>query len=233
MSFLRRAPPGSTRPRNSVIMSSVSPQATHSTHVLMPPPPTPLSHVPEPDAEIDFPSGVITDHNLDPDTYRVTFNWKRIGVREKQVIHEVHAQLIDQEKVLEYWHQAYLVTRLLREQTLRCDFYHVFEILDHRRKASRCYLLVQWVGYSDAAEDTTWEPLSKIDNIAPLDVKDYLVKKRLWKNLRPWPTWKRKAQEYEDALQAQMAAPSLLDEVNQRLRSESTARSSADLGAER
>lgn len=92
---------------------------------------------------------------------------------------------------------------------------------------------MQWVGYSDDPEEATWEPITKIDRVAPLDVRDYLTKKRLWKNLRPWPAWRRKIQDHEDARQRLIAAPSLLDEANQRLRSESTTRLSADLGLDR
>ncbi|KAJ0338232.1 hypothetical protein COL154_012509 [Colletotrichum chrysophilum] len=218
-------------------MSSVSPEATRTPRAQETMPPPPLSvRVPEADAETDFPDAVILDHYLNPETYRVTFDWKRVGVREQLVIPEVHAQLIDQNKVLDYWHQVYLTTRQVREQALRCEFYHVFQILDHRRlgRGTRSgFLLVQWVGYSDDPEEATWEPITKIDRVAPLDVRDYLTKKRLWKNLRPWPAWRRKTQDHEDARQRLIAAPSLLDEANQRLRSESTTRLSADLGLDR
>ncbi|KAF9878102.1 hypothetical protein CkaCkLH20_04678 [Colletotrichum karsti] len=168
---------------------------------------------------------------MDPRTYRVMFKWKRVGVREEHIIHEVFAQLINQNKVLEYWHQAFLNSRLTREQTLQCEFYHVFDILSHRRIQNRCYVLVQWVGYSDSSEDTTWEPLRKIAEVAPLDLNDYLTKKRLWRSLRSWPAWKKRRQDLEDKRNALVGVPSLQDEFNQRLRSESTARSSSvDLG---
>ncbi|KAJ0296731.1 hypothetical protein Brms1b_013686 [Colletotrichum noveboracense] len=223
-----------SRDSSAVALSSASPEPTYPprSRGLMPPPPL-VTSVAEADPDADFSDAAILDHNLDSETNRVTFDWKRAGVREQLVIAEVHAQLINQRKILDYWRQVHLMTGQVREEALRCELYHVFKILDHRRRRRRrSFLLVQWVGYSDDPGDTTWEPLGKIEKVAPVDVQEYLIKKRLWKNLRPWPAWKKNIQNDEDARLLRMTAPSFLEEANQRLRSRSTTRLSADLGFE-
>ncbi|KAE9568056.1 hypothetical protein CGMCC3_g15865 [Colletotrichum fructicola] len=217
-----------SRDSSAVALSSASPEPNYPPQ----PPPPLVTSVAEADPDADFSDAAILDHNLDSETNRVTFDWKRAGVRERLVIAEVHAQLISQSKILDYWRKVHRMTGQVREEALRCELYHVFKILDHRRRRERSFLLVQWVGYSDDPGDTTWEPLGKIEEVAPVDVQEYLIKKRLWKNLRPWPAWKKKIQNDEDARLMLMTAPSFLEEANQRLRSESTTRLSADLGFE-
>lgn len=77
----------------------------------------------------------------------------------------------DEASVLSYWakHNGRFAATGLEE-------YHVLRILAHHppsSKPSTGQYKVQWVGYSSAAEETTWEVKSKVRKISPAAVEAY------------------------------------------------------------
>ncbi|KAK1973405.1 hypothetical protein LZ30DRAFT_775880 [Colletotrichum cereale] len=62
-----------------------------------------------------------------------------------------------------------------REKVIQTDQYHVFDIIDKHPSHG---LKVQWVGYSPSDSDTTWEPASKIREIAPESFNSYIIRKQ-------------------------------------------------------
>ncbi|KAK1973309.1 hypothetical protein LZ30DRAFT_790491 [Colletotrichum cereale] len=62
-----------------------------------------------------------------------------------------------------------------REKIIQTDQYHVFDIIDENPSRG---LKVQWVGYSPSDSDTTWEPVSKIRDIAPKSINNYVIRKQ-------------------------------------------------------
>lgn len=88
----------------------------------------------------------------------------------RRVVSEADIQRATPSKLYAYW-EAFGKPR---EQTIGVDHFNAFAIVGHDARGKR--LRVQWVGYSDSSDDTSWEPVSKMRRIHAGLLDDYLFK---------------------------------------------------------
>ncbi|KAF6816121.1 hypothetical protein CSOJ01_03184 [Colletotrichum sojae] len=88
----------------------------------------------------------------------------------RRVVSEADIQRATPSKLYAYW-EAFGKPR---EQTIGVDHFNAFAIVGHDVRGKR--LRVQWVGYSDSSDDTSWEPVSKMRRIHAGLLDDYLYK---------------------------------------------------------
>ncbi|KAF6789708.1 chromo domain-containing protein [Colletotrichum sojae] len=134
----------------------------------------PRGRPPKKASEQDFPYGSIkkiVNHSLDPQSRLVTLTVSLTASKEHQ-ISEWDAQEFRPELLQSYWDSFAGKTR---QDVLGIgELYHPFRILRHRRVRGQWQVLVQWLGYSAAGEDVSWEPASKLRHDAPDVVVDYI-----------------------------------------------------------
>ncbi|KAK2036806.1 hypothetical protein LZ31DRAFT_547286 [Colletotrichum somersetense] len=98
--------------------------------------------------------------SVDLITYRASDGSKRL-------VPEPVLQQKAPQKVYAYW-QSFDQPR---EATIGSHYFHIFNILD--QKGSK--LKVQWVGYTDSADDTTWDTAAKVRKMNPALLADYMA----------------------------------------------------------
>ena len=119
-----------------------------------------------PELEIDS----LTSHRVDKDAATVDFLVTWDG-GEASWESEFDLQIQAPNAVFEYWDQLDS-----REDATGLDIYHVFKILKRMNpsKGKEPKYLIQWVGYR--RKESTWEPESKVKEIAPEELKAYEAK---------------------------------------------------------
>ncbi|KAK1579371.1 uncharacterized protein LY79DRAFT_344517 [Colletotrichum navitas] len=100
--------------------------------------------------------------SVDLITYRASDDSKRLV--PESVVQQKVAQ-----KVYAYWESF----NQPREVTVGSDYFHIFAIIDQKNSK----LKVQWVGYTDSADDTTWETKAKVRKMNPTLLTDYLARR--------------------------------------------------------
>lgn len=112
----------------------------------------------------------LTSHRVDKDAATVDFlvTWEG---REATWEREYDLQTQAPTAVFEYWDKFES-----REDATGLDIYHVFKILKRMNpsKGKEPKYLIHWVGYR--RKESTWEPESKVKEMAPEELKSYEAK---------------------------------------------------------
>ncbi|KAK2028113.1 hypothetical protein LX32DRAFT_640247 [Colletotrichum zoysiae] len=109
----------------------------------------------------------IVSWNFNRATKSVDLVTYRASDGSKRLVQESVLQQKAPQKVYAYW----LSFDQPREVTIGSHYFHIFDILD--QKGSK--LKVQWVGYTDSADDTTWETAAKVRKMNPDLLADYMA----------------------------------------------------------
>ncbi|KAF0318795.1 hypothetical protein GQ607_013927 [Colletotrichum asianum] len=129
------------------------------------------------DEEYDDDDRII-GHTSTGNGHSVSLITERATDQSRRNVPEVIVQQATPSKVYAYWGAL----GKSREETIGTAHFNVFAILDHDSQSKR--LRVQWVGYSDSVQDTSWETAPKIRRLDPALFKDYLVARGLTGSLQ-------------------------------------------------
>ncbi|KZL85453.1 hypothetical protein CI238_12939 [Colletotrichum incanum] len=124
-----------------------------------------------PKSQDHLPSDELIGWKYYPSTKDVDILTHRPDDGSKRLVPERLIQQRCPSQLYAYWNSF---TRP-REKIIQTDQYHVFDIIDENTSRG---LKVQWVGYSPSDSDTTWEPVSKIREIAPESFNNYVIRKQ-------------------------------------------------------
>ncbi|KAF3802768.1 hypothetical protein GCG54_00014002 [Colletotrichum gloeosporioides] len=129
------------------------------------------------DEEYDDDDRII-GHTSTGNGHSVSLITERAADQSRRNVPEIIVQQTTPSKVYAYWSAL----GKSREETIGTDHFNVFAILGHDSQSKR--LRVQWVGYSDSVQDTSWETVPKIRRLDPALVKDYLATRGLTGSLQ-------------------------------------------------
>ncbi|EJT68057.1 hypothetical protein GGTG_14364 [Gaeumannomyces tritici R3-111a-1] len=145
-------------------------------------------------AEADYDDGLdtIVGWNINRKDSTVTLTTKRSTDGTLREVPEEVVHRANEEKLVAYW--AKLGKK--REVTIDCGVYRIFKILDHEpaegkkgkgkgNKGKGPRLLIQWVGYTAAPDNTSWEPVGAMLDTDEALVRRYLSEHGLTINLTP------------------------------------------------
>ncbi|EEU34557.1 uncharacterized protein NECHADRAFT_88862 [Fusarium vanettenii 77-13-4] len=143
----------------------------------------------------------ITGHTLIPG-HRVTFNviWNQESGPNTTADNfpEAEAQARYPAAVYNYWQN-----RGGRGDATGYDHYHVFRVLDHHFDDLNVLYKVQWEGFPPTQPNCTWEPLSKLIDIAPEALRTY---HRLVNQTQQQPTRRRGGRQRRTARPASISS---------------------------
>ncbi|KAH7012160.1 uncharacterized protein B0I36DRAFT_340585 [Microdochium trichocladiopsis] len=124
------------------------------------------------EAEIAEVQALLDHRMLEDDSVDLRVHWA--GEPAEQATWEPEQEIQDgaSELLYSYWKNAGGRTETLF-QTMT-EVYHVFRILNHKKKDRGGFVLkVQWVGYPATKGNTSWEGEAKLQKIAPDLLKEY------------------------------------------------------------